>query len=385
MPPRKVTKIVFDEDDSKPVKDEKPNVKKETKPKKELPKKLSVMEKVLQKIGLNETFTKKIYYKFPKIKNHVFPQHGYNYGADLLELPTTKNKYNALLVCVDLYSKYFDIEPLKSKSSEEVLKAFKAIFKRGILPMPEATIRTDSGSEFLSVVKNYFYENSILHRRALPYRHKQNATVESLNRALGRLFMTYLTNKSMELGHEYHEWTDILETVRDVLNEEKRHPKDIDIAEKYMPQPLDMTNEPKYKVGDLVYRRLEKPENDAGQKYLTSKFRAGDRRYHKETRKVVKVLAYSGQDPWRYILNDLPNVSYAENELLPAKEKDQETYIIENIRGKRKIDGKIHYLVKWKGYLVKDATWEPEDKLLEDGASEYIQKYEQFLNDKKKK
>lgn len=380
--PKKNSNIIFDEDESE---DKKPIVKKiDEKPKKPPIKKLSVMEKVLQKIGLDEKFTKKIFYRFPKIRNQIYPQHGYNYGADLLELPKSKSGYNALLVCIDLYSKYFDFEPLKSKTSQEVLKGFKTIFKRGILPIPEASIRVDSGSEFLSVVKDYFYENSILQRRALPYRHKQNATVESLNRALGRLFMTYLTNKSMELGHEYKEWTDILEPVREVLNAEKKHPKDIDIGNDYMPQPLDLTNEPKYKVGDLVYRRLEKPEDDKGNKYMHQKFRAGDNRFHKETRKIVKVLAYSGQDPWRYILNDLPNVSYAENELLPAKEK-QETYIIENIRDKKKINGKIHYLVKWRGYLVKDATWEPEDKLLEDGAHEYIQKYEQSLNDKKSK
>ena len=35
--------------------------------------------------------------------------------------------------------------------------------------------------------------------------------------------------------------------------------------------------------------------------------------------------------------------------------------------GKKKIKGRVHYLVKWKGYSDKDNTYEPASRLVEDG------------------
>jgi len=58
----------------------------------------------------------------------------------------------------------------------------KAIFKRGILKMPKATLRTDEGVEFKSVFQQYCFDNSILHLRALPDRHKQLGNIENLNK-----------------------------------------------------------------------------------------------------------------------------------------------------------------------------------------------------------
>ena len=116
--------------------------------------------------NINETYTLPIKYRYPKVKDNIFPKSGYNYQADILELPQTLKKYNRLLCVVDLYSNYCDFEPMKTKTSKEVLLAFKTIFKRGILTMPKSSIRTDNGSEFKSVVDKYMYDNSILHLKS---------------------------------------------------------------------------------------------------------------------------------------------------------------------------------------------------------------------------
>jgi hypothetical protein len=85
-------------------------------------------------------------------------------------------------------------------------------------------------------------------------------------------------------------------------------------------------------------------------------------------------LVYSSPNPWRYIFFDLPNVSYAEAELLKAKDPEtEEKFVIKNIRDERKVKGKYEYLVHWKGYLlVKDSTWESKEQLIEDGSHEYM-------------
>jgi hypothetical protein len=47
--------------------------------------------------------------------------------ADLLHFPQTKYRYNYLLVVTDLWSNAFDIEPIRYKTPEDVLKGMKKI------------------------------------------------------------------------------------------------------------------------------------------------------------------------------------------------------------------------------------------------------------------
>lgn len=332
-------------------------------------------DNLLNKLKIDNTLTKPIFYTFPTVKSQVFPKKGYNYQADLLLLPTTKLGYKYLLVMVDLWSNYFDIEPIKNKDASTMLQAMKEIFKREYLKLPKSSIKTDAGTEFKGQFEQYLYDNSILHLVTLPDRHKQLGNVENLNKLLGKIFNTYLTDKSYKDNKEYNEWTDLVDIVRKELNNFKSHPKDQDPRE-YVPPDIS-PNPPKYKIGDLVYRRLEVPLNRFGDKYHNTKFRSGDNRFEtNEPRKIVDILAY--KNSWRYIINGFPNVSYDQAELMPAKEKE-EKYIINKIIGKKIIKGKVYYLVWWKKYNKSEATYEPKTNLLEDGAEEYIKEYEDSI------
>jgi hypothetical protein len=189
----------------------------------------------------------------------------------------------------------------------------------------------------------------------------------------------------MELQKDYVEWTDIIDELRHNLNDAKKHPKDANLN-KYTPPEINMDHEPKFKKDDLVYRRLEVAIDKYGNKLHNGKFRQGDNRYEVSVpRKVVQVLAYSSSNPWRYILDTLPNVSYAEAELIPAQNETEQKYIVRKIINK-KVEKKImYYLVWWKKKLKKDATWEPRSKLLEDNLDEYIKEYEDDIKLKRKK
>ena len=49
---------------------------------------------------------------------------------------------------------------------------------------------------------------------------------------------------------------------------------------------------------------------------------------------------------------------------LPDLDNDAETlYEVEEVKDRSKIDGKIHYLVKWSEWPSEYNTWEPEDNL----------------------
>ena len=323
------------------------------------------MNKILKDLNIDETYTKPIKRPkhFTKVKHNIPLISDYNFMSDLIHLPTSKG-FKYLLVVVDLADDSFDIEPLKTKYSSEVLDSMKKMFTRPYIKKPYASIRTDSGQEFKGIFAKYLYDNNILHKIALPFRHSQLSNVDSLCNQIDRILVGYMNKIEKDTGRSYHNWTDIIDVVRKDLNEMRLRsvPKDI-YTYKY---PIFNTKHSnKYDVGSIVYRQLDVPQNALGIQENTTKFRTGDMRWDLVPRRVVKVLYYAGKVPYRYMLDAFPNVSFTEKQLLPAKEEAAK-FIIQKIIGKKIIKKQVYYLIWWKGYLKKDATWESKKSLLED-------------------
>ena len=330
---------------------------------------------------------------YNKVKDNTLLVEDKNFMADLLHLPTTKQGYKYLFVVVDLATDEFDYEPLKTKVPYELVDAVVEINKRNFIKVKMndgVSLRTDDGTEFKGTFDKFLYRSSILHRVARPNRHIQVANVESLNSTLGKLLNGYMNSKEEQTGKPYREWTDKIELIRTKLNEirKKKLPDNI-FTYIYPPWNGYIKNKStkkttykeipsKYKVGDYVHVALESPENALGEKQ-SGNFRNGDYRWTKEVHKILKVLYYSGKPYYRYIVNDFPNVSYQADELRPAQEAQQETYIVKKILNKRTSNKKIEYLVWWKGYKKNEATWEPAKQLIDDGLQDYIDDFEQAV------
>jgi hypothetical protein len=340
------------------------------------------MNELIKKLKIDETLTKKTknkQKKYNSIKNNIPLIEDYNFMCDLLELPKTKEGYKYLFAIVDLASDEFDIEPLKTKTPDEVLKAYKKCISRPHINKAYASIRTDNGNEFEGVFTKFLYDNSILHKKNLPNRHKQMANVERLNYELGRLFNGYMNYKETETGKVYREWTDVLDIVRTDLNKFRKKKLNRSTNIDNLPVfPMDIAKNPKYKIGDIVHQKLDTPENALGNKQPTSNFRVADYRYSNVPKKIVRVLYMNDYPYYRYLLEGLPNVSYSEYELLPSKEKETK-YKVKKIIGKKKVKNKTYFLVWWQGYLKKDSTWEEEKQLLEDGLQNEINEYNNSL------
>ena len=288
-------------------------------------------------------------------------------------LPEDKKGYKYLLVIVDIGNNEFDIEPIKSKTSKSVLNAMKTIFSRDYLKEPKASLSTDDGTEFKDEFNTWLVKNKIYHKVAIAGRHSQQSNVESLNKQLGYIFNLYMNMKEKESGKVFKEWTDVIDTVRIELNKLRKLPNQSISKYNY---PLVNTDAiPKFKKGDVVYYNSEFPLNALGKKQPTTNFRQGDYRYNIDAKKIKFVLPYSGNVPFRYVLEGLPNVSYTENQLMLSDEKETK-YTIKDIIGKKKINNKIHYLVWWNGYKKKEATWEPKTQLIKDGLSDYIDRFD---------
>ena len=343
-----------------------------------------IMDTILKKLHIDETYTKPVPKEkvFTKVKDQIPPRKHFNYMADLLFLPETKQGYKYLLVMVDLYTDKFDIEPMKTKESEDALSAMKTIFKRPYLKKPEASIQTDGGTEFKDVFHKFLYNENIFHKVTFPDRHSQMSSVENLNKTLGRLINGYLNTIEIETSKTYCEWDtgELLDTIRTELNKYR--------SKKNKPTKQDLIfradKEPKYKVGDIVYRKLETPMNVLGHKESTKQFRMGDLRFDvKQPRKITHVFYYSGKIPYRYQLESIDNVSFTEAQLKPAKGETESKYVVEKIIGRKVEKKKNYYLVKWKNYKKDESTWEPEEKLRTDGLGQMIEDYDKTRNSKK--
>lgn len=334
------------------------------------------MNQLIKELGINETFTrlKNKPEGYNRVRNNIRHEANYNTMVDLLMLPQTKKGFRYLFVMVDMYTTFFDCEPMKEKSSKHSKSAFLAIVKRNRYVGLPKVVYTDSGSEFKGEFHDYLYRNNILHSTTLPGRHRQMSFVESLNRQLGRLLNGYMNTQEEKRGVEFNEWTEILPQVVKLLNAHRIKKRGDYENEPYVLN--EGTSElPLYKVGDLVHQRLDRPENALGHRQNTEKFREGDYRYSREPKKIVKVIVMNDKPYYRYMLNGLKNVSYTASELMKSRQTE-ETQVVKQIIGKKSIKGKIHYLVWWRGELKKQATWEPRMNLIEDGLKNMLNEYD---------
>ena len=347
---------------------------------------MSKIKNVLSKLNIEHnkfTTIPKKEKQFTHVKENIPLRQYFNYVADVLFLPETQKGYKYLLVCVDLATDLFDMIPMKTKSSNEVIKAFNLMFKNKYIHKPQASIRTDAGTEFKGSFNKYLYDNNIIHRVALPARHKQMANVESLNKQLGAIFNAYMNKKEIETGEQYNEWIDIIDDVRKELNNERVYKPALNKKTVFKQMPnINVKNmlehEPLYKVGDLVHVKLERPKNSLNNYQNTAKFREGDTRWDILPRKIIKVLYYVGRIPYRYIVDGIKNASYTENELMKSTDKEQK-YFIKAILDKKMINKTLHYLIHWKGYKKSQSSWEPATSIKHD-APLLVQQFEQNYN-----
>ena len=114
--------------------------------------------------------------------------------ADLLFLPHDrfgKKLYKYALTVVDVASRYKEAEPLASKESTEVAKAFSNIYKRPVGMTWPKLLQVDKGREFMGDVNKLMKSKNVQIRRG--EEHRAQGIVERFNRTLAeRLF-----------GHQY--------------------------------------------------------------------------------------------------------------------------------------------------------------------------------------
>ena len=144
--------------------------------------------------------------------------------ADLLFLPHDKLRrkiYKYALTVVDIASRYKEAEPLTSKNSGEVARAFQSIYRRGPLTWPHM-LQVDPGREFMGAVTKEMEKHKTYIRRGRTEIHRDQAIVERFNRTLAeRLFgHQYAVEMLLPEGKRSTEWVKRLPDVVGALNNE---------------------------------------------------------------------------------------------------------------------------------------------------------------------
>ena len=138
-------------------------------------------------------------------------------------LPHGRKVYKYALTVVDVASRYKAAEPLTSKESDKVLKAFQRMYKRGPLKWPQL-VQVDPGREFMGSVTKVMQNHNTAIRRGRTEIHRDQAIVERFNRTLAeRLFgYQYAVEMNMKNSDKIRstEWVKRLPEVVAALNNE---------------------------------------------------------------------------------------------------------------------------------------------------------------------
>lgn len=261
--------------------------------------------------------------------------------ADLIEMiPYARlNKgYSYILTCINAFSKFGYVEPLKSKSGEEVTEAFKKILKR--VDTPPNNLQTDMGKEF------YNKHFSLLMKK---YGINHYSTFSTLKAQICERWNRTLKNKMwMEFSLQgSYKWLDILSRVVADYNHSRHRtismaPAKVNkgnekllLSTVYASPKVQNIPRSRLQVGDFV--RISK------QKYMF------DKGYTPSwTTEVFKIRIVQPTTPITYLLEDCNNLpvsgSFYKEELQKSNNKD--IYLVEKIikRSKNKL------FVKWLGF-----------------------------------
>ena len=112
--------------------------------------------------------------------------------ASLIYYADDNDGYRYLLVVIDIFSRYGWIEPLKDKTSKEIVKAFDKILKEGCIPKH---LRTDAAKDFTSErFQNYIESKNITH--FVTHSEKQANYVERFIKTIKSRIFRYMVEKN---------------------------------------------------------------------------------------------------------------------------------------------------------------------------------------------
>lgn len=308
------------------------------------------------------------------------------YQCDVMYMPEDK-KYKYVLVLADVGSGITDAEPLTVLNSSSTLQAIKTMFSRHILTFPKYKIQSDGGAEFKGDFLKYFNDKGIIVRYGKAGRSRSQALVEARNKQIAKALFMRMTAQELITGEPSLDWVDDLPDVISTINDNLKLKKKKRTVSNRLHIDKDTVI---LDVGTKVRVMLDKPKNVLGFKESGYHFRATDTRWDNDIKTVTNII-FQPNEPILYEVNNETYPAYTYNQLQlvkPDTEQDPplsvirgapEHNVVKTIHGKKKIKGRIHYQIQWKGEPNEaQYTWEPAKTLKKNKAiKKLIEEFEE--------
>ena len=265
--------------------------------------------------------------------------------ADLSSIAKYNDRYKFLLTCIDVFSKYAWVIPLKNKSSKSIVAAFTKIFEK----RKPSNLQTDKGSEFLNESAQKLFKDNSINFYTTENEDIKAAVVERFNRTLKTRMWKYFTFKGK---HRYVDGLDDLlysynsfhRTIKMTPSEVNKENEAMILKLNYIPK-----KSPKWllNVGDKV--RISKARRQFKKGYLPD-----------WSEEIFTITARHLTDPPTYGIEDYDKErvkgKFYEFQLQKVYKTD-DVYKVETVLKTRKKNGKKEYYVKWFGYPKKFNSW----------------------------
>ena len=279
--------------------------------------------------------------------------------ADLVEMQQFAKENGGvryLLTVIDVLSKYAWAVPIKSKTGDDVLTAFKSILRNsGRRP---GALQTDEGREFTNKKMQEWLAAVGIHWFHT-YSDKKASIVERLNRTLKSLMWKYFTYK------QTHKWVDILPQLLTNYNNT--------VHSSIKMKPASVTPENDHQAWQALYGHEMaaaniSPKFSIGERVRITKYKGTFKKGYLPnwTEEEFEVAAIVWSHPPVYKIKDLHGEeilgTFYEDEL--QKIQAAEVFRVEKILKTKKVKGKKYYLIKWRGYPDSFNSWEPEENVV---------------------
>ena len=309
----------------------------------------------LTKKYVDKWFENQLVYSLHKPVRHNFKRNRIivkgvdeQWQADLCDL-SSLSKYNNgqhfLLTCIDCFSKYAWVEPLKNKTGQSIESALRRIMKH----RKPRRLQTDKGTEFLNRRVQEFLKKENIEFFTTNSEMKASI-VERFNRTLKTRMYKYFTAKNTL------RFVDVLEDLVAGYNNTKHRSigmrpidvsvKDEHVIRKKLYPKIAVRKKYKYSIGDFV--RISKARRTFKKGYLPN-----------WTEEIFRVRDRVQREQPVYFLKDFNNKPieglFYEKELQRVHE--QEEYRIEKVLKRKRVKGKTLYFVKWKGWSDEFNSW----------------------------
>lgn len=190
--------------------------------------------------------------------------------AALPQLAKANNNINFLLVCIDVFSRFAFVRPIKSKQPHEIVKALNDIFLT--TNRKPYKIQSDAGKEFLGKVMQNFLEHENIRfrivRTTLP---AKASVVERFNRTLKERIFRYLNWRHDSNHPNELRYIDALQMIVDDYNRTKH-------TSLGQLRPIEVTRKNAVQVYSMSRERIEKQIKKYAKQNVNNerKFQIGD-------------------------------------------------------------------------------------------------------------